>query len=72
MQIAFNEPLLSLSNQTEIVANIYEAWELYDDHSTCDIVFPQLIHGVPWKFDYLIFKKNKQFAEENKKLQYAD
>ena len=29
---------------------IYKAWELYDDHSTCDIVFPQLIHGVPWKF----------------------
>ena len=51
---------------------IYKAWELYDDHSTCDIVFPQLIHGVPWKFDFLIFKKNKQFAEENKKLQYAD
>ena len=49
-----------MKNQTDIVAEIYEQWDLLNEKSTYEIVVLQSIHYIQWKFDYAIFLKKKK------------
>ena len=53
--IAFDRPLMSLGNTVEI---LQLEWQKCRDWSTHEAVkFPHLIHGIHWRYDYLIFRK---------------
>ena len=58
--IGFYKGLISMKNQTDIVAEIYEQWGFLDEKSTYEIVLLQSIHYIQWKFDYVMFIKKKK------------
>ena len=59
IHVAFDRPLMSIENSNEVLSQILNEWENYDNHSDYQLLFPNLIHNICWRYDYVLLRKKK-------------
>ena len=57
IHMGLNRCILSVTNNQEIISDIYEHFQYKEWKFDCRFVYPILINKTKWKFDYIIFKK---------------
>ena len=55
IHIGLNRFLSSVTNNQEIISDIYEHFQSKEWNFHCRFVYPMLVNTTKWKFDYIIF-----------------
>ena len=56
--MGLNRYLLSVTDNQNIISDIYEHWNSREWSFDARFVYSQLIHTTKWKFDFNVFRKN--------------